>query len=114
LTPRELAGHTLTILTSYAVLATVAALKYSHPHLVFLPLSLLPSAMLTLTINRNWGLFCAGGAAFLGPLMEWFANENCANTMTLIWNFLMRFAVFALFVVLLDRARSEASRNSIS
>lgn len=115
LTRGELAGNIATITAAYGILALNLYFKFAKPNLQFLPLTLLSCGALTLVIHRNWGLFVGGVAAFSVPVAQWFADTDYANPATLVWNSLMRFAVLAIFVFLLDAARANSSaRNQTS
>lgn len=108
--PRR-AGHLPTILAAYGVLALNVSLKFIEPNLVFLPLSLLPCAALTVVIDRRWGIFAAGVSAIAVPIVEWMADSDYASPVVLLWNAAMRFATLVLFIFILDAVRANSVRN---
>jgi hypothetical protein len=100
----------LTILISWALIAGAAMLHHvTNPHMVFIPFYLIPCAMLTLTINRRWGLTGALTSAIAGPLVQWYGDADYAATGVMLWNSLMRFLLYAAFIFLMDRVRIEVS-----
>lgn len=95
------------MLASGVFLAVVAGMDWlTDPHMTFLPLYLFPCMVITLVLNLRWGLVATVVAAFLGAGNEYLTNWQ-ASMPIFGWNFLMRFAVYLLVLVLLDHLRRE-------
>jgi adenylylsulfate kinase len=99
------AAHKLTIFLSGLILAGVGCLDYfTGPYVTILPLYAISPAVLALIVNGRWGTF----AAILSSLV-WLALQMAGDVRlssgVLLWNFLIRFFVFQLVVLLLDRVR---------
>jgi hypothetical protein len=104
----QFAMHWVPIMLSWAILAGAATLHYvSNPHMVFTPFYLIPCAMLTLTINWRWGTVVALAAAVAGPLVQRTLDPAYEPFEVVVWNSLMRFLLYLMFVLLLDRVRLE-------
>jgi hypothetical protein len=99
--------HWITILASWAMIAAVAPLHFYRPHLTFMPFYLVPCAFLTLIINRRWGLFAAIFSAGIGPALQRLADPDYASFSVFVWNFAMRFFLFVVVLLLLDRIAVE-------
>ena len=104
------AGRLSVIFVSYGILALNAWVKFLKPNLMFMPLALLSCMGLALAIDRRSGIVAAGIAALTIPLVEGLADPDHASLVVLVWNALMRFIVLAVFVFLLDAARSNVAR----
>jgi len=97
------------VLASGLLFVIVAALDFlTDPHLVFLPLYLLPCMILTLVLNLRWGIAAAVLAAVSRSLMEYSGNPNYAVTEVFGWNLAMRLATFLIVALLLDHIRKES------
>jgi hypothetical protein len=102
----QFASHWITIITSYLLLVTVAIIDFaSGPYLTLAPFYLVPCSALTLVINRGWGT-----VATLFSSVAWSALQNADHSTSygiVVWNVIMRFLVFQVVIVLLDRIRVE-------
>jgi hypothetical protein len=104
----QLALHWMTVVIAWSMLLGAVALHYfSNPHMVFIPFYLVPCAMLTLMLNRRWGIVAALAAATLGPLVQRIGDSDYAPFSVWVWNSSMRFVVYLMFILLLDRMRLE-------
>ncbi len=105
----QFSSHSVTILTSYLILAIVVAIDYiTGPHVALTPFYLIPIAAMTLVINGWWGTLTAiiSAAAWA---TTWAAQQpNLESDYGLVlWNCVMRFMVFEVVVLLLSRIRIE-------
>ena len=92
---------------SLLFLAVVAVDFVSNPHMVFLPLYLLPCMVLTLVLNRRWGMVSALVAMMMASLSEYSDNPGYSLAEIFGWNFIMRLVVALTVVLLLDSIRRE-------
>lgn len=106
--PVKLAENWVVILASGLFFAIVSFLDYiTDPHLIFLPLYLMPCMTLTLVMNLRWGIAAAVVTAITGELVEYLTGSHYTMMQAFGWNFIMRVAVSVLVVVLLERIRKE-------
>jgi hypothetical protein len=106
-------GNKITILLSYAILAGVAALDLiTGPDVTLAPFYLIPAALLTLIIGRGWGNVAAAIAVVFWSAMQSFQLGGSMEYSVVLWNSIMRFLVFKIVILLLDRVRVEASFTS--
>jgi hypothetical protein len=112
---QQFSENCVTVLTSYAILASVAFLDYvTGPHVSVGPFYLIPCAMLTTVIGGRWGTCAAAIAAGTWSLVH-SLEQNCALDGVALWNCLMRFVLLEIVVLLLSRIRIETlsrSRNA--
>jgi len=107
--PAKFSGNWAVVLASGLLLLIVAVLDFvTDPHLIFLPLYLLPCMILTLVLNLRWGIAAALVGAVSRSVMEYSGGPNYKVTEVFGWNFVMRLAVFLIITVLLDRIRKES------
>ena len=103
-----IAGNWAVVLITSVFFAAVIVLDVmSKPYMVFLPLYLLPCAVLTLALNWRWGTVAALLAAAVGPILQRADNPAYQHLGVEFWNTLMRFLIFQMVVLLLDRIRRE-------
>lgn len=108
---QKVAGCWKVILFSWTfIIAAAIAHSFASPHMVFTPFYLVPCGLLTLCVNRRWGFVAALVSGLAGPLVQRAGDPDYAAVGILAWNAAMRFAVFAMFVLLLDRIRPEMLR----
>jgi hypothetical protein len=86
------------------LIALIGGLHAKHPHLVTLPLYLIPCGMLTLKLGRDWGAVATATAAALGPVLEMLHNPSYGSVPLLFWNWLMRLFTLWVILFLFDRA----------
>jgi hypothetical protein len=81
----------------------------TNPHLIFLPLYLLPCMMITLVANLRWGISAVLLTTAAGTWIEYITNKLNHYTFAevFVWNFVMRLAVCLLVLILLHRIRKE-------
>ena len=102
------AEHWATIVASFGVLGLIGLAHYlSNPHILFIPFYLIPCAVLTLILDRRWGIAAAAVACVIGPLVQFFGDADYAHPIVLAWNSTMRFLLYCVVVWLLDRVRGE-------
>src|SRR2546423_921470 len=82
---------------------------FCNPRFTFLPFYLMPIAVLTLVVNRRWGTVAAVIGSFVGPALLSRADTDFAGVGIFIWNWIMRFVLLEIIVLLLDRVRIEAT-----
>jgi hypothetical protein len=80
---------------------------YTSPQLSLLPLYLLPCIVITLVLNRRWGMAVAIVSAIIGPWMQRYEAVYYQNMSVEVWNTVMRFIVFQSVVIVLDSIRRE-------
>ena len=103
-----LAQHSATILASFAMLGLIGLAHHlSNPHILFVPFYLIPCAVLTLILDRRWGILAAAVGSVIGPVVQFFGDSDYAHPSVLLWNMAMRFLLYAVVVLLLDRVRGE-------
>jgi len=108
-----LSTHGITILTSYAILAGVAALDYSTgPDVTMAPFYMIPPAILALIVGRRWGTFAAAIAVVSWSAIQSIQLRGSLELGVVVWNSIMRFLLFLIVVLLLDRVRVEAASTS--
>jgi hypothetical protein len=106
----QFARHWITILAGWGMLLGVATIQFfANPRMVFIPMYLLPCAVLTLVVNARWGTMAAIAAAVTGPVLQGWADPDFAHYGVLLWNSLMRFILLEVVILLLDRIRVELS-----
>ena len=104
-----LSAHSITILTSYAILAGVITLDFvSGPDVTMAPFYVIPIATLTLIVGRRWGIFAAALAAIFWSAIQSIELRGSLELGIVIWNSAMRFLVFLTVIFLLDRVRGGA------
>jgi len=107
--PAKFAENWAVVLASGLLFLIVAVLDFvTDPHLVFLPLYLLPCMILTLVLNLRWGIAAALVGAAARSMMEYSGNPHYEVTEVFGWNFVMRLAIFLIITVLLDRIRKRS------
>jgi hypothetical protein len=73
------------------------------------PFYLVPVGLLTLVVNRRWGSLAALASAIIRLFFQLPDHAGKPVFAVLLWNFLMRFVVLQVFVLLLDRIRGASS-----
>ncbi len=110
--PRPALIKWITIAVTCAMFAGIAALHtFFDPRMTYLPLYLVPCALLTLVVNRRWGTVAAIVSAAMGPWFQSRADPDFSHYGVLLWNCGMRFLVLEIFVLLLDRVRVELNSS---
>lgn len=104
----------VTIIASLALLAGVTLFDFlTGPDISVGPLYLLPCAVMTLVVGGRWGAV----TAFLCAVAITVFREGVKNqfhpsfTPVVLWNAAMRFIIFGIFVLLLNRIRLEINRD---
>ena len=109
---QQLSAHWITLLTSALILAGVGMVDYlTSPNMVFGPFYLIPCAAVTLVINSGWGTLAAISSAIVLTAVRLPTPLASMSVGLEVWNVLMRFAVFEIVVVLLDRMRIEMNAS---
>jgi hypothetical protein len=73
----------------------------------FLPLYLFPAMLVTLFLNLHWGALVVVLAALTGSADEYLGKLNPSLAEAFGWNFIMRFVILFLVILLLDRLSHE-------
>ncbi len=110
-------AHWITILASAVVMAIVAYVDIlTGPDVTLLPFYLLPCAVLTLVVNYRWGTLAATTFVVIWSAIQAHQNPslNLEHWKTLVWDAGMRFVLFQIIVLLLNRVRIEAAQESES
>ena len=111
----QMRQHSITLFVSLLLWAAIAELdNVTGPEISVAPLYLIPCAMLALVVGRGW----ASVAALLNAIAITAIKFTDGRTHHLdflmagvmIWNLFMRFILFQVFVLLLDRIRVELAR----
>ena len=106
LAPAILSRHWAVVLASGLLLLIVAMLDFvADPHMVFIPLYLLPCIIFTLALDFRWGMAAALLSAGTASLVEYLTNPAYGTGEVFGWNALMRLATFLFVVLLLERIR---------
>ena len=108
---QQLAAGYKTILGSYALIALIAELHIKHPHLMMLPLYLIPGGMLTRKINRRWGAVATIIAAATAPVVQALHDPSYDSIPLLFWNWLMRLFTLWIIVILFERVSGAAGET---
>jgi hypothetical protein len=95
------------LITSIFFILVMVLDGLTNPNLIFFPLYLLPCVIFTLALNRRWGTLAALLASVVGPLLQRPGDPEFQLLSVEFWNTLMRFAVFEMVVMLLDRIRRD-------
>ena len=105
---RDWSNHWFTILASGLFLAGVAAVDMATgPQVSLAPFYLIPCAATALVVGRRWATLTALCSAILFTWGRTQGAEPSSEPGLLIWNTAMRFVLFQVIVVLLDRIRVE-------
>jgi hypothetical protein len=82
------------------------------PDVTLLPFYLIPCAALTLVVNYRWGTFAAALFTVIWGTIQAHQNPNLnlEHWQTLFWDAGMRFVLFQIIVLLLNRVRVEAAQ----
>ncbi|HUA37363.1 MAG TPA: sulfotransferase [Candidatus Sulfopaludibacter sp.] len=107
-------SHWITILVSAVVMAIVACADIlTGPDVTLLPFYLIPCAALTLVVNYRWGTFAVATVMVIWSAIQAQQNPNLnlGHWKTLVWDAGMRFVVFQIIVLLLNRVRIEATQD---
>ncbi len=105
--------HWITILASTVAMAIVAYVDIiTGPDVTLLPFYLIPCAVLTLVVNYRWGTFAVATFVVLWGAIQAHQNPNLnlEHWKTLFWDAGMRFVLFQVIVLLLNRVRIEAAQ----
>jgi hypothetical protein len=108
LPPVKIADTWAVLLASGLWLLFVAALDWvNDPHKTCLPLYLFPCMILTLVLNLRWGAAATLVATVANESIQYHADNHQMGLQAFGWNLVMRFLLFLLVIVLLDRIRRE-------
>lgn len=72
-----------------------------------MPLYLFPCMITTLVFNLRWGIATTALAAVTDVFLQSYGDSRFQTLEIFGWNLLMRFILFLLVIVLLDRIRRE-------
>ncbi len=106
---QAVAGNWVVIVMTSVFFSLVVGLDLTtSPHVSFLPFYMLPCVLFTLTLNWRWGTIAATVAAIAGPLAQRFEEDAGYQRWDVeFWNTIMRFIIFQMVVLILDRIRRE-------
>ena len=93
--------HWVVILTGFILYAGVVSLQlYASPHLMLLPLYMIPCLMIALVVGWRWGSILAILGAVTGPLVQMSKDSDYNSPSVMIWNMTMRLIVLLALVLL--------------
>jgi hypothetical protein len=99
-------GNWAVVLACGLLFVCVMALDHvTDRRMIFLPLYILPGMILTLVLNLRWGVAGALVGMTAASLEEYAANPDYGLAVVFGWNFIMRFAIAVLVILLLDHVR---------
>jgi len=100
--------HASSIIVALVYLASLVFVHlHANPHLMFLPLYLLPCLALALLTNLRWATFFTFICAIIAPLVQGFNSAEYQSFSIMFWNSSMRFLLTELLVLLFVRIRTE-------
>lgn len=110
----EFLANRATILLGLVILTAVAVTDHLTGFAIsLLPFYMIPAALLTLVINRQWGTIAAVISAIVWAGLQIDDNPyvNLSHPGVLLWDGAMRFLVVEIVVLLLERIRVEVRKN---
>ncbi len=106
--PGKFSENWAVVLACALLFLAVAAVDFvTDPHMIFLPLYLLPCIILTLALNRRWGMASALVMMMVSSLVEYSDHPDYGWLEVFGWNFVMRLVIAFTVVLLLDCIRKE-------
>ena len=106
--PGTFAENWAVVLACGLLFLGVAALDLvTDSHMIFLPLYLLPCMVLTLVLNRRWGMAAALVAMSVASLEEYSGHPDYGLADVFGWNFAMRLVIALAVILMLDCIRRE-------
>ena len=104
---QPLAGNWPVIVFTVLIFAVVVAFDaMTNPHLLLMPLYMIPCMILTLALNWRWGTVAAVLAAILGPLLQ-RPDPGYQPLNIEFWNTIMRLLIYQTVVLLLEQVRRK-------
>ncbi len=105
----KIADNWAVLLAGATWFAAVAVLDWlTGPLMKCMPLYLFPCMMVTLVFNLRWGVAAAGLAVFTDVFLQAYGDTRFQVPQIFGWNLLMRFLLFLVVIVLLDRIRRQS------
>ena len=105
---KDLLRHWQTLFLAGALVAAIATVhSHANPHLMFLLFYAVPCAIVTLLVNVRWGTLFVLITAFMGPTIQFEGDADYRSTLVFFWNFIGRFILLEVFVLMLARIRQE-------
>jgi glycosyltransferase involved in cell wall biosynthesis len=112
---KDLKNHWLTIGVSMILFWVVAMIhKQANPHLMFILFYAVPCAILAVIVNTRWATLFVLASSFMAPLIQFEGDADYRYTSVFIWNFLTRFILLEVFILMLGRIRLESARMVLS
>lgn len=106
--PSQFLYHWPVVLLAGLMLAGLATAHYFlNTYLLFLPLYLIPCALLTWKIDRRWGALAATVAAVAGPLIQGKKDADFYKPELMVWNMVMRFITLQLCVLFVEQIHRQ-------
>ncbi len=100
------------IVALFYLVALVFVHMHSNPHLMFLPLYILPCLALALLTNLRWATFFTILCAVIAPLVQSHSDADYQSFEVMIWNSSMRFLLIEALVLLFARIRIEIADHN--
>ena len=98
-----LAHYWAVIMAGIVLYAGIISLQmHASPHLMFLPLYMIPCLIIALVAGWGWGSIMAILCAVAGPLVQSLGDTDYQPSSVMIWNIAMRFIVLQTAVLLLN------------
>ena len=109
--------HWAVVLSGAILFAGIVFLQmHVSPHLLFMPLYLIPCLMIALVAGWGWGSIMAILCSVAGPLVQSLNDLDYQPQSVMTWNIIMRFIVFQTIVLLLNfntlKANIASARSS--
>ena len=109
----DLKTHWMTLSTALGLLGVVAYVHmHVNPHLMFILFYGFPAALVALVVNARWATIFVLIACTISPIIQYDGDSDYRTTCVIIWNYVNRFILLEIFVLLLTRIRLELSRVS--
>jgi hypothetical protein len=111
----QMRQHGITLLASFLFLAAAVTVDYfTGPDVSIGPVYLIPCGVLALVVGRSWAtiaaILCAVSITIFRDGMTGHFHSMMSGLVA--WNLFMRFILFQVFVLLLDRIRLEIASNT--
>jgi hypothetical protein len=108
---RDFQRHWHTILVAALLLALISEIHaHSNPHLMFILFYAIPCAFVALIVNTRWATLFVLASSIVTPLIQYDGDIDYQHTGVFLWNFISRFILLEVVVLIIGRLRREFSR----
>jgi hypothetical protein len=109
---RDAKQHWQTILASTGLLGLIGVIhQHSNPHLMFVLFYAIPCALLVLVVNARWATLFALASVILSSIIQYDGDSDYRLSGVFIWNFIGRFILLELVILILARIRLDFSHT---